>query len=351
MTTMSSIGVVLGAGGVIGGAFHAGVLAALTDTTGWDPRTADLIVGTSAGANTAAALRGGLSSSDQFARATDRPLSPEGAALTAAAPGRLRVPDGPAPSSTRLPWAYLPQAPWLLGPAFLRPGPARYGVALAGLLPEGRLPTSPLGDRVRALHSDRWPDEPTWIVAYRTRDGRRVVFGRDDVDVPDLACAVEASSAVPGRFRPVRLASGRYLDGAVFSPSNAGVVAGLGFDLVVVSAPLSVAPGSPTEPDQNGRSLADRALSALSLGDRTRAWFSTLLHSEIEAIETKGTVVLSFEPSAEDLAEMYRPGTDHERAPAVADAVYRSVRTGLERRLADPTGNPAVALMASLTDQ
>jgi hypothetical protein len=34
---VARIGLVLGAGGVTGGAFHAGVLAALADGTGWDP--------------------------------------------------------------------------------------------------------------------------------------------------------------------------------------------------------------------------------------------------------------------------------------------------------------------------
>ena len=50
----------LGAGGVTGGAFHAGVLSALAEVVGWDARTADLVVGTSAGSVTAAGLRGGL---------------------------------------------------------------------------------------------------------------------------------------------------------------------------------------------------------------------------------------------------------------------------------------------------
>ena len=45
----SKVGLVLGAGGIAGGAFHAGVLAALEEATGWDPRRAGLVVGTSAG--------------------------------------------------------------------------------------------------------------------------------------------------------------------------------------------------------------------------------------------------------------------------------------------------------------
>ena len=67
-----SVGLVLGAGGAVGGAYHAGALAALADATGWDPRTADLVVGTSAGAATAASLRAGLSAADLCARVTGR---------------------------------------------------------------------------------------------------------------------------------------------------------------------------------------------------------------------------------------------------------------------------------------
>ncbi|MDQ1402821.1 MAG: hypothetical protein QOG03_1137, partial [Actinomycetota bacterium] len=66
----------LGAGGVAGGAFHAGVLAALADVTGWDPRRAAIVVGTSAGSVAGSSLRAGLAAADMLARATDRPLSP-----------------------------------------------------------------------------------------------------------------------------------------------------------------------------------------------------------------------------------------------------------------------------------
>src|SRR5215217_8199435 len=43
------VGLVLGAGGVLGGAWLTGGLYALARETGWDPMTADNIVGTSAG--------------------------------------------------------------------------------------------------------------------------------------------------------------------------------------------------------------------------------------------------------------------------------------------------------------
>ena len=44
MTATPRVGLVLGAGGVAGGAFHAGVLPALHEATEWDPRPAGVLV-------------------------------------------------------------------------------------------------------------------------------------------------------------------------------------------------------------------------------------------------------------------------------------------------------------------
>jgi NTE family protein len=310
-----SVGLVLGAGGVAGGAYHAGALAALAEVTGWDPRRADLVVGTSAGAGTAAGLRAGLSAADLHARATGRPLTADGETLVGEDAGPRRhaeLGNADAPEGSARPvWAYLPEAPWLLGPAFLRAGPTRWGVALAGLVPEGRAPTTPIGDRVRAEHPATWPEAPTWVVAYRTRDARRVVFGRDDVDVADLGLAVEASSAVPGRFQPVRMPSGRYLDGAVHSPTNADLVAGLGFDVAIVSSPMS----------GQAAALGDRPSPA----EWSRTFFGRLLGREVDAVRRRGTPVLVVEPDAAVLTALRVDAPDEERVVLVADAARAAV--------------------------
>ena len=68
------VGLVLGAGGNVGRAFHAGVLAALQDATRWDARGADVIVGTSAGSLDGALLRAGLSPRDLAAHTVGEPL-------------------------------------------------------------------------------------------------------------------------------------------------------------------------------------------------------------------------------------------------------------------------------------
>ena len=78
---MSGIGLVLGAGGVVGQAYHAGVLAMLEHDVGWDPRKADVIVGTSAGSITGALLRAGVPASELAAWTVRAPLSAEGGLL------------------------------------------------------------------------------------------------------------------------------------------------------------------------------------------------------------------------------------------------------------------------------
>ncbi|MXW99479.1 MAG: patatin-like phospholipase family protein, partial [Acidimicrobiaceae bacterium] len=55
-----SVGLVFSAGGAAAEAWHAGVVGALHRVTGWDARTAELILGTSAGAITGLCLRAGI---------------------------------------------------------------------------------------------------------------------------------------------------------------------------------------------------------------------------------------------------------------------------------------------------
>ena len=71
------VGVVLGGGGVVGQAYHSGVLAVLEHDFGLDARTVDVIVGTSAGSITGTLLRLGVSAEDLAAWTVKAPLSDE----------------------------------------------------------------------------------------------------------------------------------------------------------------------------------------------------------------------------------------------------------------------------------
>ena len=93
---MPGVALVLGAGGTVGHAFHAGVLAALAEVVGWDARQADIVVGTSAGSAVAALLRAGMPPTDLLKRGSRSPLSAEGEAVVT--PGRAR-PTASAPAT------------------------------------------------------------------------------------------------------------------------------------------------------------------------------------------------------------------------------------------------------------
>src|SRR5258708_2776024 len=132
---MSRIGLVLGAGGIAGHAFHAAVLDALAAELRWDPDDAEVVVGTSAGSGIAALLRAGMSPADMARRAAGEPLSQAGARLVRRPVG-MRAAAGIAPRSS-----FAPSAPGRFLHAALRPWDARIGTLVSAALPEGRVPT------------------------------------------------------------------------------------------------------------------------------------------------------------------------------------------------------------------
>ena len=306
---VAKVGLVLGAGGVAGGAFHAGVLAALQVGLGWDARRADVIVGTSAGAVAATSLRAGLAASDMLARAEGRPLSAEGARLLRSVGPPAHPPLRPAGGArARAPSAVAAT----LSRAAARPFAARPLALLAGLLPEGTVGTEFIAAGVGALVRD-WPAMPLWLCAVRQRDGRLVVFGRDSR--PPVADAVAASCAIPGFFRPVEVDGEAYIDGGAHSPTNADVLVRQDLDLVVVSSPMSVA----------GRGIR------FSADQPVRRWARALLDAEALRLRRRRIGVVAFQPTVEDVAVMGLNAMDPDRRAAIAAQARASTLRRLER--------------------
>jgi NTE family protein len=301
------VALVLGAGGIVGGAFHAGVLAALADA-GWDPRDADLVVGTSAGAGAGALLRGGVSPDDLVARARGEPLSEEGRAILGSV--------GPPPPPPSVSWrTWLASSPSALAHAARQPMRARPGAVAAAALPEGTTSTEAVELVYRVVFGADWPRDPLWLVAVRQHDNARVVFGRSPTEPTTVAKAVAASVAIPGVYRPVEVAGNRYIDGGVHSVHNADLVAGERFDLVVVSAPMSRASaGRPFRADPLGRRLIHRQL-----------------RGEVQRIERLGTPVVELAPRRADRAELGANPMDPERRGRVATYM----REAMGQRLAE----------------
>jgi NTE family protein len=288
----SRVALVLGAGGPVGHAFHAGALLALWEAYRWDPRRADLIVGTSAGAQVGALLRAGLGPADLKARITGAAMTPHGASIARhytrpdpRRPGRARG-RRLRPASlqyvvrtVRRPWSW-------------RPGPAA-----AALLPEGRACLHRQAAGLRRMFDRPWPDQPLWVCASHLDSGRRVVFGHHGAPHVDVGTAVISSGAVPGVWEPVSVEGHRYVDGGIHSPTHLDLVAGCdAVDAVIVSSPLS----------------RFGPLRGLLRTEQARLW-------------RQGTPILVLEPCAEVMSVMGYNPMDPERAPSVARAAYRSV--------------------------
>jgi NTE family protein len=309
---MGRVGLVLGAGGASGGAFHAGVLAALAEHTGWDPRTAEVVVGTSAGSITGAVLRAGLPAVDLLNRATGAPLTAEGAALLGDL-AHVAVPAIERPSLRKMNRAVA--APLAVLRAGLRPWTVRPGSLAAALLPPGTVATDVISSMVGALAGDQWPEADLRICAVRLSTGRRVVFRRDSAPPVPLGVAVAASCAIPSYFEPVEIDGARYVDGGVHSPTNLDLLAGMGLDLVIVSSPMSAARGA------LGRGL-DSPL---------RRYCRAVLGAEAARVRGRGTPVIAFQPTIADQAVMGVNAMDGRRRGHVATQVRESTLTRLDR--------------------
>ena len=342
---MTTVGLVLGAGGLHAAAQHAGVLAALSEATGWDPRTADVVVGTSAGATTAVSLRAGVSAPDLYASYARTPLSGEGQDIM----DRVTTPlslgsksdgephDGDRSGSRR------PANPMLLLRDLCSTARPRPVMALAGLLPVGTRDGSSLGARSAEIHPEPWPDHPTWICAVDLRSGKRVVLGRDDV-AATVGTAVQASTAVPGWFRPVEIDGRRLVDGGVHSTTNADLVAALGLDVVVISSSKTV--GGTSGPTDDPGTLA-------------RAWHARTLYREVQAIRRRGAAVLVLQPTAGELADratladrdpqVHGPGAS-DRSEYGLNEITEAARISALARLALPEATRARRLLAGASD-
>ncbi len=154
------------------------------------------------------------------------------------------------------------------------------------------------------------------------KDGKRVVFGRDDHPPLHVGTGVQASSAVPGFFTPVRVGDRDYVDGGVWSATNADLVSGLGFDAVVVSAPLA------------GPYDLARLRHQLSAQTASRAYHRATLHDELRRVRRAGTPIISFEAGFEHTTLLANSDVRTSGGTDIAETAYASV---LQRFETDPS--------------
>ncbi|WP_380167550.1 patatin-like phospholipase family protein [Jannaschia sp. R86511] len=328
-------GLVLGGGGVLGGAWMVGALSAYEEVSGRDCRDADVLLGTSVGAFAAALLGSGASVADWRAHQEGRrvrrgPMAGldwdydiDSGGATPPVPGRR-------PGSPRLVTGNLRR---------LRRLPPT--AVVSALVPEGRGSLARIGETVAGLSGGRgWVPHPgVRVVALDYDSGHRTVFtgphdepGADEhrrhtsVAAP-VDRAVMASCAIPGWYAPVTIDEHRYVDGGAWSSTNVDLLAGDRLDEVVVVAPMvSFAP--------------DRPRSFAQIVDRQwRAWVTARCLREVAAVHAAGTAVTVLGPGAADLAALGTNVMDPQRRLDVLRTSLVTSREALldpETILADP---------------
>lgn len=299
------VGLVLGAGGVVGAAWLIGALEALAAETGWDPSSAEHIVGTSAGSVVGALVADGIAPEYLGAYSAGRTLDEveDVDGRVAALAARVGGPDALDEIAQRLSGDELklqlalpPIGPgsWRMAINTLR-HPRRHTASamLAGWLPRGFVSTKPVSALVETFVAGEWPDHPNyWAIAADYRTGERVAFGREDAPRATVGQAVASSCAIPGFYHPVCVEGRRYVDGGVCSMSNLDLLAGQDLDLVVCLNPTSslaeIAGGTPAE----------------RVGGLVRGLSGRRLGREARKLRAEGTELLIVQPSEEDVAGM-----------------------------------------------
>lgn len=306
---MTRTALVIGCGGTIGGAWIIAALAELAQQTGWDPRQADVLQGTSAGSEIVTMLSGGYGVDDLVAMQAGRPNDDV---------LRRHLDDTP-PSLPTLPRPARPQPSTLWT---RRGGHAR----LTGIAPRGTGDTAWL----RRLAQSVVPQGHTWLshpgarmVAYRVDDGERVAFGAPGSPPATAEQALRASWAIPGWMPPVDIDGRIYVDGGAASTASVDLIGADEADLIYVVAPMASTDGA-RGPGVGGW------IEQVAL----RNPMSAVLHTEVERVRGRGTRVVVLTPSAPDLAGLGANFMNRARRQAAFDAVRTTVGATVAKTLA-----------------
>jgi NTE family protein len=326
------VGLVLGAGGVMGGAWLTGALAAIATVTEWDPQTADVIVGTSAGSMIGSLIAAGVP--PWFMVAYSKGESFEGLADASGRP----LTGGDRSGGTAF-WPAL--APPPIGPGSLRLAlrtlrhPRRYSLPqlATAWAPRGFISTGALETTIRRAIPTDWPEHPDLricTVEYWT--GRLCIFGPHGHRTAPIAKAAAASCAIPGFYHPVTIDGRRYVDGGIRSPSNLDLVSRDRLDLVICLNPTTpaFAPRTPLNP----------------VGEAIRRTTQRRLELESQIVSESGADVIVLRPEREDQKLMggnlmRRSGRQKVIESAIATTTRTLADPSVRRRLAGlPTAEP-----------
>ena len=216
-----------------------------------------------------------------------------------------------------------------------------------GYLPSGVFDNSPIEAYVRRnLEKNGFPNDfrklklqtgkSLYIVATNVNTAQRVVFGHDENQSASISEAVQASTAIPGFFKPARVGpegmQQDFMDAAVRKTANISSAVRHGAQLIICYNPFRPFMNYHYRPGSSGElSLAD-----MGMGVVLNQAFRTMLHSRLRiGIEKlrlndkfKGDCIL-IEPAETDSRFFAMNPLAFWKRPEAAAHGYRSVKTSV----------------------
>lgn len=178
-----------------------------------------------------------------------------------------------------------------------------------------------------------------YVVATNLDTGEAVVFGRGRLRTVPISKAVQASTALPGLYRPVRIGRANYVDGALRRTMHASLALDAGDDLVFCINPLVAFAGTGRA---RGTDLASRGLPTV-----LSQTFRTLIQSRMQVgmadypEEYPGSDILLFEPDRDDETMFFLNLFKYRDRERLTEHAYQRTRADLRR-----AGAPLERLLA-----
>jgi predicted acylesterase/phospholipase RssA len=234
------VALVCAGGGVTGAVYEIGALRALDELIGRSVLDLDLYVGISGGAFVASLVAAGVSPREMYDEATSRTSTPFG---VAAAPLYRLAPFELLSRSIRAPRVLMEALETALQGEGRNLSDLIWGAF--ELLPSGLMDTSGIQEflqrvfraRLRGDRFDAFPRQ-LFVVAVDLDSGEAVAFGEDGTRSMPVSKAVQASAALPGLYRPVRIHGRDYVDGGVKKTAHINLAIQNGADLVICVNPI-----------------------------------------------------------------------------------------------------------------
>lgn len=375
---------ILAGGAVTGGSFKAGGIKAFNDyLVDFGVNEFDIFVGISSGSMIAAALMGGVppeailksldGTSGRFAPLTvfhyyrpnvaellDRPLR-YAAQLAGWLPGRCLSLLARSPEWSRgvvgVVWNFLTHPSIgtyeeMMGPLIAAAGAGF--PSLFELLPSGLFDNAPIEQYFRInierngltndfARAQRLTGRRLYISAMRLDGAQRVIFGPDEDRSLSISQAIQASTALPGFYKPARLNGVDYVDGGVQETANIDTAVAKGAQLIICYNPFrpyeaeQFVEGFSRRRSEGGSRLAAGGIMAV-MNQIFRAVFHARLRVALDGFRQNPTFqgdIILIEPRADDRAFFILNPLSLRNRIEAARLGFESVRNSIERHYDD----------------